>query len=231
MGGRALEVYRVGNGPQRRMIVAGIHGGYEWNTIELAQELIEFLRKKPRFVPPEITLYILPALNPDGAARSQGYDGRANDNGVDLNRNFPHNWQREWPRAGCWDFRPIHGGTHPASEPETRALMRFLLSQHIEALISYHSAALGIFPGGQPPTEASLSLAGAIAEVTDYPYPPLDAGCSYTGQLADWSTDNGIPAVDVELTNHRDSDLLINLRVLITFLNWSREATPSRVAR
>ncbi|HNZ13472.1 MAG TPA: hypothetical protein PKL11_07430, partial [Anaerolineaceae bacterium] len=31
--GRELWVVRFGNGPVVRMIVAGIHGGYEWNTV------------------------------------------------------------------------------------------------------------------------------------------------------------------------------------------------------
>jgi hypothetical protein len=100
------------------------------------------------------------------------------------------------------------------------ALMRFILEQRISALISYHSAALGIFAGGRPSSQASLSLAEAIAEVSPYPYPPLDSGCEYTGQFADWAAENGIAAVDVELTNHQDTDLEVNLRVLQTFLGW-----------
>ncbi len=222
VGGLPLEVYRFGDGPSRRMIVAGIHGGYEWNTIALAEELINLIAAEPGLIPPEVTLYVLPSLNPDGEARSHGYDGRANDNGVDLNRNFPHGWQGNWPKTGCWSFRPIHGGAPTATEPETQALIRFLLSQQIEALISYHSAGLGIFAGGRPLDEASVRLAEAVAAVTDYPYPPLDGGCTYTGQLADWAAANGIAAIDVELTNHYDTDFSINLRVLLTFLSWQR---------
>ena len=71
------------------MIVAGIHGGYESNTIELADELIDYLDNYPEIVPPDQTLYILRALNPDGLARSKGFGGRANENNVDINRNFP----------------------------------------------------------------------------------------------------------------------------------------------
>jgi hypothetical protein len=220
VGGRPLIVYRFGEGASHRMIVAGIHGGYEWNTIGLAEELLEFVRQRPGVVPPEVSLYFLTSLNPDGGARSRGYDGRANDNGVDLNRNFPHNWQESWKPAGCWNHLPIGGGTHPLSEPESKALARFLLSQHIEALISYHSAALGIFDGGRPAFAGSVSLAEAVAEVTDYPYPPIDTGCEYTGSLTDWAAANGISSVDIELTTHHSIDYLPNLRVLLTLLNW-----------
>jgi len=213
-------MYRFGVGPSPRLIVAGIHGGYEWNTIALAHQLMSQLQVHPQTIPPDITLYILPALNPDGRARSLGYDGRANENGVDLNRNWPSRWQATWPKTGCWNYRPIHGGTAAASEPEVAALMEFILATRIEAIISYHSAALGIFPGGHPALRESVDLAEAVAEVAPYPYPPLEAGCLYTGQFADWAAEMGIPALDVELTNHNDTDLEINLRVLETFLNW-----------
>ena len=219
--GRPLEVYQFGLGPVEKLIVAGIHGGYEWNTIELADELIDYLDNYPEVVPPDQTLYILRALNPDGLARSKGFGGRANENNVDINRNFPSNWQAEWPRAGCWDYIPITGGKAAASEPETRALMSFIQAHDIQALISYHSSALGIFPGGQPPDAGSLSLAETLAAVSDYPYPPIDAGCVYTGQFVDWASDQGIPAVDIELTNHQDSDFEKNLAILSVFLDWS----------
>jgi len=221
VAGRPLQVYQFGRGPVEKLIVAGIHGGYEWNTIELADELIDYLKNFPEVVPQNQTLYILRALNPDGLARSTGFGGRANENNVDINRNFPSDWQAEWPRTGCWDYIPITGGKAAASEPETRALMAFIQAHDIQALISYHSAALGIFPGGQPPDSGSLSLAEALAAVSDYPYPPIDAGCVYTGQFVDWASDQGIPAVDIELTNHQDSDFGINLDILSIFLDWS----------
>ncbi len=219
---RPLEVYRFGAGEIERMIVAGIHGGYEWNTIALADELIAHLNEHPELIPPEVTLYILRSLNPDGEARARAVSGRVNENGVDLNRNWPSHWQADWPRDGCWKYTPVTGGTGPGSEPETIALMNFLLERHVDALINYHSAVLGIFAGGQPPDPASLSLAEAVAEVSTYPYPPIDTGCQFTGQLIDWASDNGIAALDIELTNHRDTDFEMSLRVLSVLLNWQR---------
>ncbi len=217
---RPLEVYRFGTGDRQRMIVAGIHGGYEWNTGALARQLIEHLRQNPQLVPPSVTLYILPRLNPDGEARSTGYAGRANENGVDLNRNFPANWQSDWDRFGCWNHLPTTGGSHPLSEPETYALALFILSHPLDALISYHSAALGIFPGGVPVDPAAENLARALAAVAPYSYPPVDTGCLYTGQFVDWVVQNGIAGVDIELTDHKNTDFEINLLVLETFLNW-----------
>jgi len=220
--GRPIEVYRFGDGPVERMIVAGMHGGYEWNTMALAGQLIVYLTDDPGFIPPDVTLFILRSLNPDGEARSRGVSGRVNANGVDLNRNWPTLWQADWPRDGCWRYAPTTAGSGPASEPETVALMDFLLTHRVDALINYHSAAQGIFPGGQPPDPASLSLAEAVAAASDYPYPPLDFDCQFTGQLIDWASAHGIAALDVELTNHRDTDFEQSLAILSVMLNWRR---------
>lgn len=223
VAGRPITVTQFGDGPVVRLIVAGIHGGNEWNTSALADELISHLRDQPERVPPEVTLYVLRALNPDGAARGTDIYARANDNNVDLNRNWPSRWQPNWSRNGCWRYLTLSGGSAAGSEPEVRALMAFMHAYAVDAVISYHSAALGIFAGGQPPDDASLSLAEAVAEVSDYPYPPLDFGCIYTGQLIDWASEQGIAALDIELTNHRDTDLEQNLRILDVFMNWHRQ--------
>jgi len=218
--GRPIEVLRFGEGARSRMIVAGIHGGSEANTTALAAEMVAYLHAHPETVPDGMTLYLLPQLNPDGAARASGPEGRANARGVDLNRNWPAAWQPVWSRSGCWNFGPTTGGDRPASEPETMSLIQFISASHIEALISYHSAALGIFAGGQPPEARSQRLAEALAAVSTYPFPPVDTGCVFTGQLIDWAANNGIAAVDIELHNHRDTDLEENLAILAAFLGW-----------
>jgi len=218
--GRPLEVYKFGKGTQERMIVAGIHGGDEWNTVTLANQLIVYLNQNPNVIPENVILYILPNLNPDGEARAHNKYGRVNHNGVDLNRNFPVNWQKEWERAGCWNSLPTTGGTGPGSEAETQALMSFIEAHPIQALISYHSAALGVFPGGLPWDTVSTRLAESIAQVSSYPFPPLDTGCTYSGTLADYAVSKGIAAVDLELTNHFDSDFDQNRNVMDVLLSF-----------
>lgn len=218
---RPIEVYRFGTGRVERMVVAGIHGAYERNTTALADELVEHLGENPELVPPEVTLYILRSLNPDGEARDDPADGRSNANGVDLNRNWSVNWAENWSRTGCWSLRPTTAGSGPNSEPETKALEKFLLSRNVDALISYHSAALGIFPGGEPGDPRSERLAQAIAAISDYPYPPVDTGCEYSGTLPDWGVSQGIAAVDLELSDHTSTDFQTNLEVLDLLVNWA----------
>jgi hypothetical protein len=218
--GRPLHLYTFGQGNHERMIVAGIHGGDEWNTVTLANQLIKYVDQNPDVLPEDTTLYLLPNLNPDGEARAHNKYGRVNSNGVDLNRNFPVNWQKDWDRSGCWNSLSTSGGTGPGSEVETQTLINFIDSHNIEALISYHSAALGVFPGGLPWEGDSIRLAGSIAEVSPYPFPPIDTGCMYSGTLADYAVSKGIAAVDLELTNHFDTDFKQNLDILNVLLNF-----------
>ena len=220
VSGLPLEVYQFGAGQHKRMIVAGIHGGDEWNTVTLANQLIAYLNQYPNEVPGGVALYVLRNLNPDGEARAHNKYGRTNNNGVDLNRNFPVNWLADWDRAGCWNYLPTSGGQEAGSEPETRAIMTFIQNHKIEALISYHSAALGVFPGGYPWEANSVRLAESIAEVSSYPFPPIDTGCKYSGTLADYAVSKGIAAVDLELTNHIETDFGTNLKILKILLSW-----------
>ena len=202
------------------MIAAGIHGGYEWNTIALADELITYIYENPDVIPGDVTLYILRNLNPDGDARDHGIDGRVNDHGVDLNRNFPANWAADWERDGCWNYGPTTGGAGPGSEPETRAIMYFLQTHNVEVLISYHSAALGVFPGGEPWKKNSIEFAKALAKVTQYPFPPIDTGCIFTGTLSDYAVELGAVSMDMELSTHVSTDFKKNLKALNVLLNF-----------
>jgi hypothetical protein len=220
VAGRPIEVYRFGTGPDERLTVHGIHGGSEWNTIDLADQLIAELTGHPEMIPEQMSFYIVRSLNPDGEARAHGPEGRANDNGVDLNRNWDAYWKAKWDLTGCWVITPITGGPYPFSEPETVALRDFILGHHFGALIDYHSAALGVFAAGLPPHPASVRLAKAIAAVSPYQYPPVNTGCTYTGNLSDWAALQGIAAVDLELMNHIGTDFTINLKVLEILLKF-----------
>jgi hypothetical protein len=218
--GRPIEVYRFGRGPNAYIVVAGIHGGYEMNTVALADEIIQYLAVRPSLIPDESTLYILRVLNPDGLEFPNQKEGRANFHGVDLNRNYPVLWQETWPKTGCWDLLDLHGGAYPASEPETIALMAFILEHPIVALVSYHAAAPGIYPAGKPPHDDSDDLARYLSKASGYPYPAFDPGCKMTGSLVDWVAATGAAAVDVELSNHWGTDFDINLKLIMELVTW-----------
>jgi len=220
VGGRPIEVHRFGDGSRAYMIVAGIHGGYEVNTIRLADEIIAYFLTYPEEIPLDARLYILRAFNPDGASLPYDADGRANLHGVDLNRNFPVEWAAQWDRQGCWDYRVTHGGTGPASEPETQAFMRFVVGHPLIALVSFHAMAPGFYPAGDPVDPASDRLSMYLSKASGYPYPSIDLGCYMTGSLPDWVMTMGAAAVDVELTDHYGTDFEINVKLVKALLGW-----------
>ncbi|MGD8813937.1 MAG: M14 family metallopeptidase [Anaerolineales bacterium] len=216
--GAPMKVYRVGNGPQSRLLVGGLHGGYEGNTIELVQEFLDVLVDQPEIVPSQLTLYLVPCANPDGAAAgTDRLNGRMNGNLVDLNRNWDYNWQPA-STHGPW---PVSGGSAPFSEPESAALRDFILEREIEAVIFYHSAWAAVFPGAGTTASQAEDLALLMVEHTGYRYPPTDIDWQpTTGNAVDWLTDNGIPAIDIELSNHEDIDWDVNWDALMAFLGW-----------
>ncbi|MCB2178681.1 hypothetical protein KQH61_04620 [bacterium] len=221
--GRPLEMWRFGRGENKYLVVAGIHGGYEINTIQLADQLIAYFSQKPDAVPANATLYILRSMNPDGETKPYKKVGRGNANDVDLNRSFPVEWSATWDHTGCWDYLELNAGQHPASEPETIAVMAFMLETPVIAVVSYHSAAPGFYPAGDPLDPNSDALATYLSQVSGYPYPAVVTGCYMTGALVDWALTTGAAGVDVELTDHWETEFNVNLNLVLALLRWEPE--------
>ena len=216
-GGRSLLAYRLGTGPSVHIIVGGIHGGYEWNTVVLVSETLEYLEANPSLVPDGVTLYVIPCANPDGyAAGIDRERGRMNGNGVDLNRNWDYHWQP----AATHGPHPVDAGAYAFSEPETAALRDFILERDVEAAIFYHSAMGGVFHGAERDQSATYELAHAISEATGYPIATAVPGQITTGDAIDWMSARGLAGIEVELTTHDCIEWERNLQGLLAFLNW-----------
>jgi protein MpaA len=120
--GRPLVAWSYGSDHARRkvLVVGCIHGN-ECAGLAIASSL----RRQP--VPRGVQLWIVPEMNPDGAAA----DSRQNAHGVDLNRNFPYLWA---PISA-----PVYyAGPRPESEPETRAAMALVRRIRPAVTIWYH---------------------------------------------------------------------------------------------
>jgi hypothetical protein len=78
---------------------------------------------------PGADIFVVPNLNPDGAADRSRLNGR----GVDLNRNFPSEWR---PIGDRW--APQYSGPRPSSEPETRLAVRIVRGLQPEVTIWFH---------------------------------------------------------------------------------------------
>ncbi len=122
--GRGLQATRLGPADERHrvLVVGSIHGDEREG-----HEVIRRLRRKR--APFEVELWTVKSVNRDGAAAQT----RGNAHGVDLNRNFPYRWRAaEPPGSGNYP------GHEPASEPETRAVMRLIRRLRPDVTIWYH---------------------------------------------------------------------------------------------
>ena len=216
--GRDLVAYRMGTGPSARALIGGIHGGYEWNSTFLVSETLAYLQENPGLVPSDVTLYIIPCANPDGAAAgTDAVHGRMNGNNVDLNRNWDYNHQI----TATHGTRPVFAGDYPFSEPETRTLRDFIFERDIELVIFYHSAMAKIFSGAERQNCATVELAEMMSDVTGYPHDPEGVyGQITTGDAIDYLSKVGIAGIEIELTNHQDIDWDQNWRGVLAFMEW-----------
>ena len=216
--GKDLVAYRLGTGASARALIGGIHGGYEWNSTLLVSETLAYLEEKPGLVPSDVTLYVVPCANPDGAAAgTDAIHGRMNGNSVDLNRN----WDYKHQITATHGTRPVFAGNAPFSEPETQALRDFIFERDIELAIFYHSAMAKIFSGAERENCATFELAEMMSDVTGYPHSPEGIyGQITTGDAIDYLSKVGIAAIEIELTNHQDIDWDRNWRGVLAFMEW-----------
>ncbi len=229
--GRPIVNYRFGYGTQQVVLVGGIHGGYEWNSIVMSYQAIDHFLAHPEQIPSNVTLHIIPSANPDGQylvtntngrftatdVQPNPQDGRFNGNQVDLNRNWDCNWQP----VGIWGEQEVSGGAHPFSEPETQSLRRFFLGQQVDIVIFYHSKADGVYAGGCDGVYApSLELAALYGEASGYSVYEQFTHYQVTGDASDWLTLQGIPSFTVELRTRNGIDWPENLAGIWAMLDY-----------
>ncbi|HEV7663889.1 MAG TPA: M14 family zinc carboxypeptidase [Chloroflexota bacterium] len=210
--GSPLVLYSLGPGPKRVLILGGQHGGPEANTVQLVSGLLEYFSAQPEQVPPGIALDVLLVANPDGLAAGS----RQFASGVDPNRNWGGS---DW-RSDAYDsnavFRLGLGGPEPFSEQETRALADWIITNKPAFVVNYHSAG-GFMFGGRDGVSGELSRAYADASGYAWPAPGVPGGVrsplSYTasGSMNSWLREVGVPAVLVELSTPRSTEIERNL--------------------
>lgn len=217
--GSDITAFHYGTGDTELLFVAGIHGGYSWNTSLEAYELMDYLTENPSVIPENVTVTVIPVVNPDGLEKVTGETGRFtpsqvttnqttvvagrfNANNVDLNRNF----DCEWQSSATWQNKTVSAGASPFSEPESRAIKNYVESHAITASVVWFSSAGGVYSAscnGSVSAETT-TLTNLYANASGYPayktFEPYDV----TGDMVNWFAKNNIPSISVLLTNHTD---------------------------
>ncbi len=224
--GREINSYTFGQGEFNLLFVGGMHGGYEWNSILLAYEFMDYLTLNSALIPDNLKITIIPNLNPDGLFDVIGKEGlftraeavakvapvgtgRFNANNVDLNRNFACKWAPE----SKWRGQTVSAGTNAFSEPESLALKTVVEELAPKAVVFWHSQASAVYAseclnGVLPQT---LTLMNTYASASGYkPVASFDA-YPVTGDAEGWLASVGIPAVTVEMSTHEDVEWDRNL--------------------
>ena len=191
--GNPLTVWLPARTKPEILLLASMHGDESETTVVLSDALRSIRAESLK------NAAVLCA-NPDGLVRGT----RGNANGVDLNRNFPaSNWSPEpvfykSQRNGPRDIR-LSPGPHPASEPETRALLSLLDRLRPRAVITLHAALACI-------DDADDSFLGRqLAERTGLPLEPVTYPTP--GSFGSWAQEHELNLVTYELEAASPYDL------------------------
>ena len=235
VNGNDITAYHYGTGTDEILLVAGIHGGYEWNTVLLAYQLMDYLKVNPSVIPANVKVTVIPVLNPDGldkvvgtterftaadvsSSQTVAVSGRFNGNTVDLNRNFDCDWQQ----AGTWQNKTVSGGTSAFSEPESQAVKGYVEANTPKAVVAFFSAAGGVYAsnchnGILPETKV---LTNDYAKASGYSANENFDFYATTGDMTNWLAKIKIPAIAVLLTNHDSVEWTKNLAGIKTLLKY-----------
>lgn len=215
--GRRIEAFEIGRGGRPRVLILGGTHGDEPKSVDIAWRLIHTLaqilevgsgsrglkpaaRKEIRAADPTRESFlqahwlVVPCVNPDGFARRR----RRNARGVDINRNFPtDNWTLLAERSR------MYGGSRPASEPETRAVIRAVKRHRPAIIVAIHSIDRNRYcvnydgPAKRIARRMSHTNGYPLAESIGYPTP---------GSFGTWAgIEQGIPTITLELPSHHSA--------------------------
>ena len=180
--GRPIRAWRLGDpaSPVKAVFVATMHGS-EFQPARILQHLRDHRRIRGA------DIWVVPFMNPDGYHR----DTRRNAHGVDLNRNFPVDWIRQY---GAYDSGPA-----PASEPETQAMMAFLEEIRPAYVVSFHQPLHGV----DNSYRRTRLLAGRLSRTLDLPRKRFTCNHGCHGTMTQWfnATQPGA-AITVEYGAH-----------------------------
>lgn len=216
--GRPIPGFIAGDGRACIALVGAVHAG------EAGAELMVWAVDRLLDTEPALfsraRVVCVPVVNLDERerlARGCPWYLRVNARGVDLNRNFPADWETVEHGYGYESDDPesmTYRGPQAASEPETQALMTLLRAQRPVAVYAFHCLAsicggmflgAGAARGDREYEKRCRAAALPYGKALTPEVPPEELvryGCT-SGSLAAWCYRVlGIPAFDLEMSRH-----------------------------
>jgi len=166
--GRPIKAYVIGdeNASNQCLVMGQMHGDEGAGRIVCHDRLLH----KPPIA--DVALWVIPTMNPDGSIRGTRVNGR----GVDLNRNFP---SKTWVLEG--KGTRYYSGPHPASEPETRAILKFFSDLQPRTIVSMHQPLACVdFSGG------SHAVTHWLSDHLGLPVSHISLGGTGGGTMTSW---------------------------------------------
>lgn len=143
--GQNIKALRVGNGKRAVGLVGAVHAGEA--GAELMLPAIGHILAEHGDLLSRVGIAAVPVVNLDERERlvhGVPWYLRTNSNGVDLNRNFPADWETVALGYGLDSSdsaSPTYRGAFPCGEPETQAVTAFFRNNPVEILFSFHCLA------------------------------------------------------------------------------------------
>jgi len=233
--GREILAVRLTRGPGRKpgskpaVLYQGTAHAREWISTEVTTRLMHWFidqyprNKTVRNILKRTEVWFVPVVNPDGYQytfdverlwrknlRDNDGDGEITGvDGVDLNRNFPLNWNYDEEGSSSEPTSDTYRGPAPRSEPETEANIGIFDRADLQFAVSYHSYGPWLlYPQGwqvQTPSADDpiyLALTGTDTEPAVEGFDPGVAADLYitNGEFTDWAHgDRGVLAWTPEL--------------------------------
>lgn len=212
--GRDLICFKIGKGTQNVMFAAAFHGLEYLTSAVMMKFLFDYARsvscKTELFgfgaeqIYGNVTLYVIPMVNPDGidiaingldlqnkyhkylydtlGTLDYSHIWQANARGVDLNHNYDALWEPITSGAAPGKY----GGRFPESEPETQAIVNLVKKIDFSMVIALHSQGEEIYYdfNNEIPSGA-LKLADEMAKASGYTV-CRPSGTASFGGFKDW---------------------------------------------
>ncbi|MBC8184679.1 DUF2817 domain-containing protein [candidate division KSB1 bacterium] len=178
-----IRYLSIGDGKYTTLIFGAFHGCEPLSaqlTIRFAEYLFEEYKDQL-----DCRVILVPIVNPDGL--NQGV--RTNANGVDINRNFPtKNWRKKN------NLRKHFPGKYPASEPETKAVIKLIKKFNPDRIVSIHTPLRIVnYDGPAKDLAFNMAMSNGYPVRKDVGYPTPGSLGNYTGN------EKNIPTITLEL--------------------------------